>query len=241
MQQSKKGNEESKRYIRKDGYVAILTLKEKQGQKIWLLSGYKERDSSSVVKQAVNAQQATHAGQIGVSDKVGAEERVDNIPDSAFEVKAIADSINANERPQNASTDLSDVSAEDRAFLEQPMRQDPMSMARGMTTPLEDGRYVIQLFQAADLSTLAHEFAHAMFLDMQERVRNGTADAQTVAAGHVRAHEARVHGDLPERERGLKVPADRCLRRRHALYTPGKAENIWQSKLPWERTSRSTG
>ena len=63
---------------------------------------------------------------------------------------------------------------------EQPLNQDPADLARGMMTPMEDGQYVIQLFNNADLSTLAHEFSHAMFLDMQQRVRNGTADQQTV-------------------------------------------------------------
>ncbi|MBO4318593.1 MAG: hypothetical protein J5855_10040, partial [Mailhella sp.] len=43
-----------------------------------------------------------------------------------------------------------------------------------------DGRYYISLFEAADLSTLAHEFSHVQFEEMQRMVEEGTADEQTV-------------------------------------------------------------
>ncbi len=89
----KRGNRENKVTISHDGYVAILDMREKEGQKTWLLTGYKKASSGG--KQAVNAQQATQLHQIEFSDAVGAEDVLGNIPHNAPELKELAHAMKA--------------------------------------------------------------------------------------------------------------------------------------------------
>ena len=87
----KRGNQESKITISHDGYVAILKSSQMEGQKIWLLTGYKKTSSGD--KQAVNAQQATQLNQIDFSETVGAEDVEGTVPQNAPELNTLVHAI----------------------------------------------------------------------------------------------------------------------------------------------------
>lgn len=90
--------------------------------------------------------------------------------------------------------------------------QGPHDTALGSTTLTDDGRYVVQLFRGANLSTLTHETAHVFFLEMERLEREGLADERMLAdLAALREWTARM-----DDEAALKEEYDRY--QKHGLY-----------------------
>ncbi len=79
--------------------------------------------------------------------------------------------IPENEAQGKSVSDFSDVSAEDRAFMEQrAVEGDGFDDVRGhvMFNATEDGRAVIEFFKSADASTAPHELYHIFRREMEK-------------------------------------------------------------------------